>query len=365
MSTAHHKLSPSSAHRWMVCTASVAATADIPDRGSAYADEGTLAHELAAAILTGREASGAPEMLDYVNSYVDLVCSLSGPDRLLLIEQRLDLGEVLPGMFGTGDAIVFDRQGSVWVVDLKYGRGVAVDAERNEQLMLYAVGAKALAELLGIDVSAYHLVISQPRVRSEPSTWVLSAAELDEFIAEAQFAARSIETGAVAYSPGEKTCRWCAVKGSCRARADRLMEIAQQQFSAPPPTLTDDELADLLPQLDELSGWVKDIWAEAEGRLAAGRQVAGWKLVEGRSQRGWSDGAEAWLCQHLGEDAFSRSLIGIPAAEKLLKPLGVPIPAEVIVKPPGRPGIAPEKDPRPAVMTATPEQDFAPAVPQS
>lgn len=374
----HSVFSPSAAHRWMRCTASIGLEAGLPDKGSRDADEGTAAHELAAVMLRGAHVTSLDDaraaigeqhrqyvddaMLEHVTAYRDYVMAAAAqwPGALLLVEQQLDMSHIAPGVFGTGDVVLLHAE-SRWgkVIDLKYGRGVEVDAENNEQLKLYASGAHALAELLGYEVDQWRVEIFQPRVSSTPRWDSFTVEHLDTFTRLAAAVVQNIQAGKVSFAPGEKQCRWCRAKGICRARADEMLALAQREFSTQPSTLTEQDLADLLPQLDRFSDWVKDVWEAAEQALAAGKAIPGWKLVEGRSVRKWRPDAHFWLEKMLQGDAFKpRELIGIPEAEKLLGKLAIEIPAELITKPPGKPAIAPESDKRPAVSTATPADDF-------
>ena len=374
----HSVFSPSAAHRWMRCTASISLEAGLPDKSSRDADEGTAAHELAAVMLRGAHVTSLDDaraaigeqhrqyvddaMLEHVTAYRDYVMAAAAqwPGALLLVEQRLDMSHIAPGVFGTGDAIVIDPRGrQARIIDLKYGRGVEVQAKDNEQLAMYASGADALAVLLGYEIDQWALDIYQPRINSQASTWTIGERALIEFTDNVTLTVADIQAGEVQFSPGEKQCRWCRAKGLCRARADEMLALAQREFSTQPSTLTEQDLADLLPQLDRFSDWVKDVWEAAEQALAAGKTIPGWKLVEGRSVRKWRPDAHFWLEKMLQADAFKpRELIGIPEAEKLLGKLAIEIPAELITKPPGKPAIAPESDKRPAVSTATPADDF-------
>lgn len=375
---AHSVFSPSAAHRWMRCTASIGLEAGMADKGSRHADEGTAAHELAAAILRGAHVTSLDDarvaigeqhrqyvddaMLEHVTAYCDYVraAAVQWPGALLLVEQKLDMSHIAPGVCGTGDVVLLhaeSRRGKV--IDLKYGLGLKIEAEGNEQLQLYASGAYALAELLGYEIDQWRVEIFQPRISSTPSAAEFTSEHLDSFTRLVASVVENIRAGRVSFAPGEKQCQWCRAKGICRARADEMLALAQREFSTQPPFLTEQDLADLLPQLDRFSGWIKDVWEAAEQALVAGRAIPGWKLVEGRSVRKWRPDAHFWLEKMLQADAFKpRELIGIPEAEKLLGKLAIEIPAELITKPPGKPVIVPESDRRPAVSTATLADDF-------
>lgn len=364
--TAHAKLSASGAHRWMACPASISMEADFTDEGSVYAAEGTAAHELAERCL--RQEQNAidhyekvidgfevdMEMVEAVQLYLDYVRDLPG---IRFIEQRVDFSPWVPEGFGTADTIVI-RDGVATVVDLKYGKGVRIDAEENPQAMLYGLGALNDFGFLH-DIDTLKLVIIQPRL-DHVSEWEISRDDLDRWaVYDVQPAAEMALSDEPAFVPGPKQCQFCRARVTCRALAEINIETAVKDFeglddigeTVKPFHLSDDEIAAILPKLDILTNWAKAIEAWALGRLETGNDIPGYKLVEGRSIRKWEDEEAAGkaLARKLGAKvAFIRKLITITEAEKRLGKKD-PLIAKYTHKPPGKPAIAPVSDKRPAL----------------
>lgn len=356
----HARLSPSAAHRWLACPAAPNLEAALPEQSSAYAEEGTAAHELAALCLTrGLDAADLPadgewarfdaEAREAVQTYLDLVRTEPGETY---VEFRVDYSPWVPGGFGTADCIKA-HEGVGTLIDFKFGQGVRVEARENPQLMLYALGADhSLGFLHEIDL--WRLVICQPRL-DHIDVWEIRRKDLIEWAETCVRPAAQRALGPNPHAvPGEKQCRFCRAKAICRARAEANLKAAVEDFREPcpkPATLSKDEIAALLPRLDEVIAWAKDVQAHALALAEAGESIPGYKLVAGRSVRRWAEGAEAALVAELGEAAWEKKLIGISAAEKLLGKKH-PIFAAHTVKPEGAPTLAPLSDPRPALSDA-------------
>lgn len=404
---AHAKLSPSGAHRWMRCPGSVVLEAPYPDSGSSYAREGTAAHELAALVLESPPATAqdyvgkriefeddgetvhwpiTQDMADYVDDYVKLVRERA-EGKTLFVECRLPIGHITgeEGATGTSDVVIVDHANhTIEVIDLKYGMGVRVDAEENEQTQLYALGALEEYGILG-DFAYVAMVIHQPRL-NHVSEWVITVDQLLDFAKGASFAAgqcdlaRSIEGDealAAFLSPGEKQCRFCKAKASCPALRAEVAEVVGGSAAA-----TLDEFADFTPEtVDMQTGdnylpiamakvglvedWCKAVRAEVERRLLAGQKVDGYKLVEGkRGPRKWSD-AEAvetlFKSFRLRQDEmYDFSLISPTKAEKLFKqnPKRWAKVSECITQSTGKPSVAPATDKRSALTVQSVADDF-------
>lgn len=254
------------------------------------------------------------EMEEHSDAYVEFVleqfvkAKQNCSDPLVLIEQKLDLSEYVPGSYGTADClIVFDA--CLHIIDAKFGIGVLVNAEENPQLMCYGVAALDVYESL-YDIKEVSLSIFQPR-RENIQTWTLPAEDLkiwaeNELKPKAQMAAK----GEGEYCAGE-WCQFCRAAVKCRARAAEKLRIAQEEFKRP-PLLSDSEIEELLPILPDITKWAEDISAYAlEAAVNHGKVWSGFKVVEGRSNRKFSDEAAvaAAAREHGYTDIYRQSLI--------------------------------------------------------
>lgn len=329
----HALLSDSSSKRWLNCTPSARLEEQFgrEDAGP-YAGEGTATHALAEHKVKKclRKRSKRPvsdyqcdemeECTDGYASYVMEQVELAKQDckaPVVLIEQRLDYSAYVPEGFGTGDLLIVADK-TLTVIDLKYGKGVAVDAEWNPQMMLYGLGALELFDCI-YDIETVRMTIYQPRLESV-STWEISVSDLmgwveTELKPKAQLAIR----GEGEFHCGS-WCRFCKAKNTCRARAEEYLRLAQMEFK-PPALLSDEEVAEVLKVADELARWSADVYAFAtDEAITHGKKWTGFKLVEGRSSRKYTDEEEvAEVAKAAGyTDIYKKSLVGITEMEKLM-----------------------------------------------
>lgn len=358
----HAMLSASSAHRWLNCTPSARLEQEFKGRQTEAAAEGTAAHALAEYKLRralhqqakrpiSRYANS--EMDEYTEDYAQFVQEAIAEakrycaDPVVHIEQRLDFSDYVPDGFGTGDCvIVADRR--LHIIDFKYGQGVLVEAEHNPQMMLYALGALHVYDAL-YDVDEVSMTIYQPR-RANVSTWTISVDELRAWAEnELRPRAQLAYAGEGEYCPGE-WCMFCRAAVKCRARAEDKLRLAQYEF-AQPPLLTDDEIAGILGKLDDLVRWATDIREYALNAALSGVHFDGWKVVEGRANRRYTDeAAAAQAVIATGHDPYEHRLLGISAMEKLLgRKKFSEVLGELVERPQGKPTLVPACDKRPAL----------------
>ena len=367
----HTLLSASSSHRWLNCPPSARLCESYEDKGSNYAAEGTDAHTLCEYKL--KTALGIPAKdptadLAYYNeetnecagSYATFILELvetakqNCADPAVLIEQRLDFSRYVEGGFDTGDCVVI-ADGTLHIVDYKHGQGVLVEAEGNPQMKLYALGALEIFD--GIyDIDTVSMTIYQPR-RNNVSTHTVFKESLCQWANEVlKPTAELAFAGEGEFNCGE-WCQFCKAKHDCRTRAERNLELAQYDFKLP-PLLTDEEVEDILGKLDDLVSWASDIKDYALQAAVSGKQWQSWKLVEGRSNRRYTDEtAVAEAVSTVGFNPYERKVLGVTAMSSLLgKKRFEEILSGYIEKPQGKPTLVPESDKRPASHTA--QQDF-------
>lgn len=371
--TAHALLSPSAAHRWINCTAAPRLEADVEDKGSEFAAEGTLAHAYCAQKLkaflglpTDGEAKEIAELNDryhtgemdeYTDTYKTIVLEkfnaarAKTKDALLLIETRLDFSEYVPDAFGTADAIII-ADGTMEVIDFKYGKGVKVSAVDNPQMKIYALGAYEKFSF-EYKIDRVRMTIIQPRIENF-SEWELSVSELmawtDGVLTPK---AQQAYKGDGPQVPGD-WCQFCKVKSNCRALTQKCIDVAANHPD--PKLISADELAtDVLPMLATVKTWLAGVEDYALQQALSGVQLPGWKVVEGRSVRKITDQDGAALALNKAgykttEIYKPQELRTITDLEKLTgKKQFAAICGDYIEKPQGKPTLAPESDKRPAI----------------
>lgn len=368
MPTNHAFLSASASHRWLNCPPSAKLCESLPDQTSSFAQEGTDCHELCAYLVEkaiGKDVKDPTENLTYYNAEMqncaEEYCSYVleqleeakkyCADPMVFIEQRLDFSRWVENGFGTGDCLILADQ-VLQIIDYKHGLGVLVESDHNSQMMCYALGA--LEAFDGIyDIDRVTMTIFQPR-RDNISTWSCTKEELLKWADEvlAPTAALAYE-GKGEFKAGEH-CQFCKVKATCRKRAEFNLELAQYDF-AMPDTLDEMEIAAILEKVDQLIALGNDIKDYALVQAQAGTHFEGWKIVEGRSNRKFTDeAAVATAVTEAGFDPYEKKLLGITAMSSLLgKKQFDELLGGLVYKPPGKPALVPESDKRPAMNTAT------------
>lgn len=379
----HSLLSPSSAHRWMFCTPSAVLESKFPDSTSEAAKEGTLAHELAEQKLrayfypqdvTKRKLSAFitkcrkdelwnDEMLGHTDTYLDYIKEVamsfdSAP--YVVPEKSYDLTAYIPepGAHGTADCVMLHGE-QLHVFDFKYGKGVKVEADTNLQLQLYALGAYEAYKLLYV-IKEVHLHIIQPRI-DNISSWSLSLEELLKVGEIIRLRAKMAAEGTGEYKPSADACRFCRAKAVCRARAERNVELA---FLAnkKPDTLAPEEIGEYLTKGVDVAKWLEDLKAYALGECLAGHEIPGYKAVEGRGSRDWSDMDAAF--KKLNDEGYpdtvlyEKKALTLAQVEKLVgKKAFTEAVGEYVVKNPGKPALVEESDKREAITNKIKAED--------
>ncbi len=367
----HALLSASSSDRWLHCPPSARLCEAYEDKGSDYAAEGTDAHALCEFKLKralGMQAEDPTdslewydqEMEDCTDGYAAYVTELLAEarqtcaDPVILIEQRVDFSRWVEQGFGTADCIII-ADGTMHVVDFKYGLGVLVSANDNPQMKCYALGALELFDSL-YDIDTVSMTIYQPR-RQNIGTFTLPKHELYLWADEVLKPTADLAfVGDGNFLCGE-WCGFCKARNECRARAEANLELARYDFKRP-PLLTDEDIEDILSRVDGLVSWASDIKEFALEQAVNGKAWRGWKLVEGRANRRYtSEAAVEQAVTNAGYDPYERRLLGITAMQKRLgKARFDELLSAYIEKPQGKPTLVPESDTRPAMNLA--KSDF-------
>lgn len=387
----HKRLSASSMHRWSQCPGSIRLSEGIESKSSVYAAEGSAVHYLCEHCLsTGKDAAyylgncivhvdGThhsialakndlwpgwevdQEMVECVQLYLNTVrCDLSAlPGAVLEIEKTFDLSELHPDLGGTCDAIVAQPWGKLIVYDYKHGAGYPVEVENNPQAMYYGLGA-----YLGLDYDEIELVIVQPRARHKDGPvrrWVLDPRALMEWAEGVLLpAAKATEAQEASVNPGDH-CRFCPALKTCRGFADHAMEVAKTDFQAiplpSPDHLSEGDLLKVLASADLLKTWLGEVFAHAQKILEGGGNLPGWKLVQKKTNRQWTDEREVVKALYPKYKAvlevYDKKIKSVAQLERLIKQKGLDVDLSPLVeKPEGGLTLAPESDRRPAVTPA-------------
>lgn len=387
MPSEHARLSPSSAERWLHCPGSIRLGECFPATTSFWATEGTLAHlMLEDAVKRGFPDAPDPKIAEEISIFYRRHPELGGSfsameediramtdwleeelaknrktaaDTQIYSEQRVDLTQWIPDGFGTAD-VTIARPGYLHIIDLKYGKGVEVEAEENPQLRLYALGVLGMLDLI-YAVDYVEMTIFQPRLR-HVSTDSVAADDLKKwgYTIVAPTARMALKPDAP-FAAGD-WCRFCPAKTACRHRAEHFLALSDYLTRH---VLSDGELGDALNASTGLNRWATDIKAEAEKRIESGRAVPGWKIVEGRSVRSFS-GSESDIIS-AAEAAgtpramlFETQMITLSQMEKVMgKKAFAAAMHDYVVKPPGKPTLVPESDKRPSITAQSAKDAFA------
>ncbi len=372
----HAFLAASASERWLHCPPSAKLCAQEDDQGSEYARQGSDAHALCEHLLLkalGRETRDPTEDLTYYDAemqeaaeaYAAFVMEQVAEaktvchDPLICVEQTVDFSKWVQHGFGTADALIV-ADDTLYVTDMKYGVGCLVTADGedgtgNSQLKCYALGAiDTFGDLY--DISRVRLSIFQPR-RDNMDTFELTKADLlqwaDDVLAPI---AKLAYEGQGEFEAGNH-CQFCRVKATCRKRAEYAMELAKYEF-ADAPTLDENEIAEILPQIDTLVSWAEDIKSYALNQALSGVRYPGFKLVAGRSNRKYADeAAVARVVSEAGYDPYEQKLVGITEMTKRLgKKRFEELLNGLLIKPEGKPVLVPATDTRPELNNA--KNDF-------
>ncbi len=374
----HALLSPSSAKRWLTCTPSARFEEQFPSTSSVFAEEGTLAHSIAEYILKKRlgiikpaddtwlelvklNSLWTPEMLVHCEQYADYCMTEVHADSLVNVETRIDLSDYVPESFGTGDFSSYTPSLKRLVFrDLKYGKGVRVYAEHNEQLMLYALGLYLWYLWCygsDIEIEIISVGIYQPRINNN-SEWEITVKDLlhwaDTVLKEK---AAMAFAGEGEYAVGDH-CKFCKARVRCEALADHNLDLFRHALVTH-DQLSDEAICDIIKKVPMLVSWAKDIeeYALSEA-VTHGKHWEGMKVVEGRSNRIYVSemDTEVKLLKAgftTGEIYTTPELLGVT---KLKAVLGAKTFKELVEpdlrKPPGKPTLVTEDDPRPAFDNA-------------
>lgn len=375
----HAILSPSGASRWLTCTPAPRLEERFPNKSSDFADEGTLAHAIAEAYLRNfDDPMGfdfakiqieedpylgpmykkfySPELEAHAIDFGDFVLEECVGDHILLVEQKLDITAWVPEGYGTGDAIVL-KDGTLYMNDLKYGRGVKVSAVENKQLMLYGLGCIDTYSMI-YQFDTISIRIYQPRLNNI-SIWTVTVAELLEWAKTVTIQAEKAFKGVGDFVPGEH-CRFCKAAGQCKALADYSFELSKAEFKEDEGfaqlkgLMTEEEIAEAMGRMPVAEIFFKQVKEHVFAKLLSGEGFPGFKLVEGRKTRYFKDvdKVESILIKAGFKDEIYTppvppKLKTLAAIEKDIKKSNFNrLVSDFVALKPGSPNLVPETDPR-------------------
>ena len=377
----HALLSASGAHRWLNCTPSARLEENFENKQTVYTQEGTLAHELAELKLRKNYETMStrkfnselkkikenelykPEMDNHTDIYAEYIKQIMYTSKApcIFIEYKTDYSKYAKEGFGTTDCVIIEGN-TLHVIDFKYGQGVAVSAENNPQMMLYALGIYEANSII-YDIKNVVLAIIQPRLDSI-SEWNISIEDLIKWGNEVVVPkAEDAFAGIGDFIPGEH-CRFCKAKGECRARAEANLQAIEIRKTVDKNLLANDEIGVILKQCTDVEDWLKDLRETALNKILNGEKIEGWRAVEGRSNRVITNIDEAFeLLKKDGFDEtvlYERKPLSLTELEKLVgKKKFAELLADYIEKPKGKPALVDSSDKRPDFENkTTSEEDF-------
>ena len=401
----HALLGASSSKQWLHCTPSARLQEGFPNESSVYAEEGTFAHEVCEYKVRKylHERVKRPQSEEYYTEEIDMITDVyaefvisvieemkrNGCEPLVLVEERVDYSHIAPSGFGTADMLIIGKddqgRGLLHVCDFKTGQGVFVDCDHNSQMMLYALGGLAAYGFI-YEIETVRMTIIQPRL-DNISTFECSRKELEEWGESIKPLARLAYEGKGEQVPGD-WCRFCRAKPVCRACAEEALSLAKEEFldldagalsditeaqtsenrETPvfkqPGLIPMAELAEILPTLNRISSWIEAVFAYISSEaINHAVPVPGYKVVEGRSKRIFSDtkAVVETAIQNGYTDLYIQQLISLTEFEKMMgKKKFNELLGAYVIKPPGKLALVPDDDPRPPVdLQSKPEQEFS------
>ena len=393
---AHATVTASGYERWSHCTAAPRYEEQFPEESSVYADEGTLAHSVCElygkkkfTVMSTRKFNAElkklkadplwqDEMIKTAEAYIDFLTEKANEfERIpkVMFEIRVDLSDYIPEGFGTCDNAMIGGD-VLRITDYKHGKGVKVSAVNNGQMRLYALGVlKLLFPIYGDSIKRVCTAIVQPRISEEVEEEWLTVEELKAWgETEAKPKAQAAYLGLGTFCAGD-WCRFCRGKAECRARAQHYAGFSQYVGAIPEglaaeedatpgeeiTILTDAEVADLLQQAAGLVSWYEDLQSYARNAILSGREIPGWKVVEGRKVRAFKDANKALdIMRNAGYDdavLFERSPLTLAQLEKLTgKKRFAELMDGEIIWPPGKPTLTTAGDKRAAYNPIGPSE---------
>lgn len=369
----HARLSPSSSSRWLTCTASVEASEQYENKSNDASIWGTKVHYIGEQLLLGVDVTVGDEldeeegvgkfivdkeMIDCAEEYADYVTSFINDKSVVLVEEQFNLSSISEGQFGTSDATVLNDT-HLHVFDLKTGHNI-VNAEDNSQLMLYAVGAvDELEDIYDIEEVTLHIVQTRAGHIDE---FTISYDDLMQFKHHAQRVAKNILNGDVAFNPSKKACQWCRHQTNCEALKDHVESTVKGAFDnlddieGQADVIDTDHIKRILDNKDLIINFIKAVEERSLEMMQGGVEIEGYKIVESKTNRKWAD--EEAVAKYLNrkikaDELWVKKMIPMTKILKM-RPNDKELQG-MLVKPEGKPTLAPLSDKRPAINAVADE----------